>query len=222
MKRLFLFWLTAALSVGLSGCSRAPDAAPLQSGLNDAKDFIKEIQEIAQSAAHGTPDADPDTDPDAGSSGSTVSTKSTVGPASGDTLAVDQTLQSEGVTVTLEKLIQSSSGGLFSPPPEGCIYIYPVFNIENRHTSGEALYFGTTCSCWMTVDGEKTAFSLDGLLAYDGDIQQLDIDLPQGKREQVMTAFCIPANWERLEIELTQGFHPEIEPIDMHFVVTRP
>ena len=218
MKRLFLFGLTAAVAVCLSGCFRTPDAAPLQSGLNEVKDLIQEIQEEVKTAGHGAPGAYPD----ANLSDSTVSTEGSAGQVSGDTWAVDQTLQNEGVTVTLEKLIQSNSGGMFSPPPDGCIYIYPVFNIENRHTSGEALYFGTTFSCRMTVDGEETSFSLDSLLAYDGDIQQMDIDLPQGKSERVMTAFCIPANWKRLEIELNQGFHPLIEPINMNFVVNRP
>ena len=46
------------------------------------------------------------------------------------TIAVGQTLEKNGVSVTLKEIILSDDPGHFSPPPEGMVFLYPVFIIE--------------------------------------------------------------------------------------------
>lgn len=137
----------------------------------------------------------------------------------GRVIMVEQSREKDGITVKLEKLILSKDPGLFDPPPENHIFLYPVFTITNLHQSEHPLYFMSGSSCIAYVDGEEFKRSMDGLYSYGGDIEQLDLYVDYNTTAQAMTAFVIPEDWKELELVVNQGFDPLIDPINLSFEI---
>ena len=137
----------------------------------------------------------------------------------GRVITVGQSREKDGITVKLEELILSKDPGLFDPPPEGHVFLYPVFTITNLHQSEHPLYFMSGSSCIAYVDGEEFKRSMDGLYSYGGDIEQLDLYVDHNTTAQAMTAFIIPEDWKELELVVNQGFDPAIDPINLRFKV---
>lgn len=205
-RRFYVPILLALLPLALAGCSEATKA------VEEANEMIDDVTQSAEEMAH------PGGGEHQESSGHTK-------PFSGSTGKIDvgQTLEKNGVKVTLKEIILSDDPGLFSPPPEGMVFLYPVFTIENNiPEQGVDLYFSSGPSCKVYVDGgEEYSFSMDALFAYEGDVHQLDIDVAQGKTVDAMSGFVIPADWKSLEFKFERGFDPRIEPLEMSFTVNR-
>ena len=137
----------------------------------------------------------------------------------GRVITVGQSQEKDGITVKLEKIILSKDPGLFDPPPEDHVFLYPVFTITNLHQSEHPLYFMSGSSCIAYVDGEEFKRSMDGLYSYGGDIEQLDLYVDHNTTAQAMTAFIIPEDWKELELVVNQGFDPLIDPINLSFKI---
>ncbi|NLA27623.1 MAG: hypothetical protein GX878_09545 [Firmicutes bacterium] len=137
----------------------------------------------------------------------------------GSVIMVGQSQEKDGITVKLEKLILSKDPGLFNPPPEDHVFLYPVFTITNLHQSEHPLYFMSGSSCIAYVDGEEFKRNMDGLYSYGGDIEQLDLYVDHNTSAQAMTAFVIPEDWKEIELVVNQGFDPLIDPINLSFKI---
>ena len=176
--------------------------------------MVNEASESAEKMAH----------PDGGGSRQSEDRAVSFSGATG-TIAVGRTLEKNGVSVTLKEIILSDDPGHFSPPPEGMVFLYPVFIIENQiPEEGVDLYFSSGTSCKVRVDGgeEEILRSMDALYSYGGDVPQLDISVGRGETVEAMSAFVVPADWGSLEFRVERGFEPRIAPLNMSFTVSRP
>lgn len=209
--RLHVPILVALLPLALAGCSVIDEITTMVEGVDG---MVNEATEGAEKMAH----------PDGGGSRQSEDRAVSLSGATG-TVAVGQTLERNGVSVTLREIILSDDPGHFSPPPEGMVFLYPVFTIENQiPEEGVDLYFTSGASCKVRVDGgeEEIPRSMDALYSYGGDVPQLDMSVGRGETVEAMSAFVVPADWGSLEFRVERGFEPRIAPLNMSFTVSRP
>ena len=126
-------------------------------------------------------------------------------------IKVGQTLEGEGITVTLDEVWVSTHTGVAGKLPEGHVFLFPHFTITNKNESdiskSEGIDFATGGGAvigGVVEIGDNAAYigdeeyrrSINALMAYDGPRQQMDVTVKYGETAEVMNAFIVPEEWE--------------------------
>lgn len=137
-------------------------------------------------------------------------------------IPVKQELERYGIRITFDYLLFDDEKGLFDPPPEGFIFMYPVLTLKNERDDGLSIDFASSSSCVATVDGKEYTRSMDALLSYSGkEMSTLDTTIDVGEIEQVHTGMVIPEDWKEIRFLVSQIFDAQTPPVNMIFEVKR-
>lgn len=136
-------------------------------------------------------------------------------------IIVAQTLERYGITITLDHVIFDDDPGLFSPPPEGMIFFYPIFTIANKTETQEELDFSTAGSCILSVDGEEYKRTMDPLYSYGGEESTLDLMLGYDETTTAMTGFVIPSDWQTISLHVNQSYRGTTPKVKMLYELKR-
>ena len=137
-------------------------------------------------------------------------------------VSLQQELERDGIRITFDYVLFDDEKGLFDPPPEGHIFMYPVLTLKNERDDDLGISFASQSSCVATVDGEEYRRSLDALYSYSGrEMPTLDTDVAKGQSEQVHTGMIIPEDWKEISFFVNQMFDTEHAPVEMIFELKR-
>jgi|LSQX01.2.fsa_nt_gb hypothetical protein len=136
-------------------------------------------------------------------------------------IPINQTQTRYGITIRLDYLLFDDEPGSFDPPPDGMIFLYPIFTITNQVPQETQIDFASSSSCVLDVDGEEYTREINALLSYQGDIDQLDMTVPFGETEQSMSGFIIPSDWKSITFYVNQMFDATTNFVDLVYKVQR-
>jgi hypothetical protein len=152
-------------------------------------------------------------------------TQSTDGSAANDNLppdtrviAVGQTFERNGITVTLDEVwVSTYTKNNPERLPEGHVFLFPHFTITNMNEGYKDkkkedilnLSFSSIDGCIAYIGGVEYKRIMDALMSYDrtaarGTKIQMDVTVYYGETEKVFNAFIVPENWDKVEFAVSQ------------------
>lgn len=126
----------------------------------------------------------------------------TTDTATDKTFGVGERVEMNNIYVTLNSVTESS-GGNYSTPAEGNVFVICELTIENE-SSGD-LAVSSLMSFGAYADDYTVEYSLAGMLGSDK--QQLDGTIASGKKMNGIIAFEVPADWSELELHFTPSLY---------------
>ncbi|NMA17628.1 MAG: hypothetical protein GX939_02530 [Clostridiaceae bacterium] len=137
-------------------------------------------------------------------------------------IPLNQELERYGSRIIFDYVLFDDDPGLFSPPPEGFIFMYPVLTLKNEREDDQNISFASQSSCVATVDGEEYIRSMDALYSYSGkEMPTLDTTIKKGISEQVYTGMVIPEDWKEIRFVVNQMFDGATPSLNMIFELKR-
>jgi len=145
-------------------------------------------------------------------SNSTGDTKKTDLPPDTKVIKVGETREAEGITITLDEVWVSTYTKMPEKLPEGHVFLFPHFTITNMNegykdmsnTDTQRLSFTTAAGCVAYIGDEEYTRTLGALMAYEGEVRQMDTSVNYGDTVTVFNAFIVPANWDKVEFIVNQ------------------
>ena len=137
-------------------------------------------------------------------------------------IPLNQELERYGTRIAFDYVLFDDDPGLFSPPPQGFIFMYPILTLKNEREDDQNISFASQSSCVATVDGEEYKRSMDALYSYSGkDMPTLDTTINKGISEQVYTGMVIPEDWKEIRFVINQMFDGATPSLNMIFELKR-